>query len=239
MWFIQCSSEVDGVIVIDTTVDIGIPAQTPVKLPPRAGMTHMLSRNTGALAGFLSAARGNRAPIIHYGYILRSRSGAEPDLVLESDMMKTIRAFAYNLPKPSRTAAVPITAQNRTEYIVLRSYLDTSKYTFLGLFPQFAEQYAKYDALFEQLSARILGAMRSRVIRDELRGADGGDDNSKGLASPVDHVAAVMLRKLETDVSQINPLDAHAPGIVMDFLIDATHLELYRSVLLTTRAPAV
>lgn len=240
LWLIQACNLTElntNSVMVPENVNIGIPAQTATVVPGtkgRALFKHMQDRNTNAMGRYLNSIRDvSSVPDIHYGYVLRSNSltgatCANSNIILESDLLKQIRFLMYNLPKRKFSEAVPVTAANRLEYTILRAYLSCStKYVFLNLFPQFGEQYRKYDILFTKLSNRIIAALRNRNTRESITATKTPKD---AMNARIDKLAFALVKHIE-DCSRINAMDAQGPNIVLDFIMDRKHLDLYYTCL--------
>jgi hypothetical protein len=152
------------------------------------------------------------------------------NVMLESEMLKKVRNLMYNLPKATYAEAVPVTATNRLKYTILRAYLSCpNKYDFLNLFPQFSEQYRTYDTLFSKLSNRIISALRNRNTRNTI--TDSAVKNSRNdMNVRIDKLAFSLVKHIE-DCGRINAMDPQGPNIVLDFMMDKKHLDLYYTYL--------
>jgi hypothetical protein len=228
MWFIQsCDlarlNEEPFDLVVNTSEDIGLPLQVPAVLPEKKRLlAYCVEKNMHALDRYLSAARNRKTPEIHYGFIFRSKTG-QSDYMVESELLKTVRTLIYNLPKRRPAGATPITSGNRLEYAIFRAYLsNTTKSTFLGLFPQFEGRYRSYDDTFSKLSNRIIQILRNRNGREPARPP----------AGRIETVATSLAGHIRKHI-QVNVMDSQGPSIVSDFLLDYHHLELYFTCLIT------
>lgn len=236
MWLVQsCNlsklNEPDPVICVDRSPTIGIPVQIAVNFDKSIKleniMKYLINKNNAALDLYLkSDAEKN----IHYGYVLRCHSSnvinpAFNNVVLESELLKTIRTLIYNLPR--RNAGFTITAPKRKEYVALRSYLNiTMKTKFMRLFPQLAEKYDYYDSVFAKLLLRVLSLLRKRNNRDSLNDRSTGADE---LSNRINLTASNLIKDIEQ--CKINPLSPYAPNIVEDYLMRNEYLELYSTCL--------
>ena len=222
IWFIQSCDIVRGnetyeIIYLSNTENIGIPAQDTITYCGENIIHTIYDENSSALTKFI-----NPAAAIHYGFILRSVSGTNPDIIFESELLKTIRRLFYDLPKHKFTDATRITGvvtpQNRLEYIILRAYLShKSRYLFIDLFPQYAQFYKKYDIKFNMLSNKVI-----RLLRDKNIGASKLNASTKKM-----DILALELAKYIESQEHVNVMNEHGPGIVLDFLTDVRNLELY------------
>jgi len=246
MWLIQScnlkalNAEVP-VFETSASTNIGIPLQTSAVFTGIKGrqlFKYLQDKNTSAMSKYMSTLRESQ-PDIHYGYVLRSDSltgslSANSNIILESELLKQIRFLMYNLPKRRYNGAVPVTATNRLEYTILRAYLSCStKYNFLNLFPQFNDHYRNYDVLFNKLTTRIISALRSRNARnaviDSVRTDKPGKNN---MNLRIDRLAYALVKHIE-ECGRINAMDQQGPNIVLDFIMDKKHLDLYYTCLFT------
>jgi len=228
MWLIQsCDLTTFTSDSISVDTNIGIPLQTTATLPKmnkRNLLRWMQVHNEKALTNYVNSVReGARCPEIHYGYVLRNNNlGANANIILESELLKQVRFHMYNLPKRNQSELL-VNADNRLEYTVLRAYLGMHKYVFLNLFPQFTENYRKYDALFNKLSSRVVSALRNRGVRESVFNSIKTNDN-------INKVAVTIIKDIE-DCGRINVMDSQGPGIVSDFIMSKKYLDLYYSCL--------
>ncbi len=220
LWFIQ-SCDLDelnynGKYVIKTDEDIGIPLQTLTNLGGHKGNSlhdMLFNKNQQSVVMFTkSLTDGSKTPDIHYGFILRSRTGAD-DIIIESELLKKIRMLMYNVPTSQKMTN--ITPRGRMQYMILRSYLsDVNKFIFLQLFPQFMPEYKRYDQEFFQLGEKIISIMRNRSAIPRPQG------------QKLDALAARMAARLKND-THINVMDAYGPSIVNDFLMQGKYIDEY------------
>jgi hypothetical protein len=250
VWLVQ-TCDIDainaGKLAINVNCDIGIPQQAVVVFPQVAEaasaektLTHselmdiILARNASAVTEYTSAVAGglfqgvwkSKPPNIHYGYVLRaaagSNLGAFENILLESELLKNIRGYVYNIPK-KRLGKCSITSEFRIEFIALRAYLSNiTKFAFISLFPQFAYLYKKYDGIFEKLVNRIISCLRGKDFRKTSGGLTPMDRLVVGLT---DHVRQ----------SGINASDPESFTIIQDFLLNRDHLDLYYECIIITR----
>jgi hypothetical protein len=239
MWLIQ-SCDLNALnaenpsLDISLTTNIGIPLQTNATFSGLRGsrlFDMMCDKNNNAFMQYMSTIRTSQ-PEIHYGYVLRSDSTDNyvSNVMLESELLKKVRTLMYNLPKRTYAEAVPVTAINRLKYTILRAYLSCpNKYDFLNLFPQFTEQYRTYDTLFSKLSNRIISALRNRNTRNTI--TDSAFKNARSdMNARIDKLAFSLVKHIE-DCGRINAMDPQGPNIVLDFMMDRKHLDLYYTYL--------
>lgn len=185
------------------TACTGLTGQRVVPIPTGAKLSNWLVRHgQGSLGAYL---RGRPNPPIYYGAILRGNPGY-PDILLESDLMSTIRNLMYNFPKECGANVVP---ETRASYMVLRALLKGSPH-FLSLFPQFRKQYKKYEESLDDLADRVLKVMTTGEV---------GPNQLDQYANSV----AVQL----SQVALVNPNNGHAKSIVVDYLTTAGDSDRY------------
>ena len=226
MWLIQTTdlaqinAQNSPGVVTDTKAELGLPLQTVPELAERS-VKWLLARNAEALDQYLSTLRNNIAPRIHYGYVLRSKSGG-PDIILESKLLKKVRNLMYNLPK--RGMYITVNIQDRLEYTILRSYLNVNSHAvFKTLFPQYESYYQKYDAVFWKLANGIVANIRNRTPV----GSSKPTRRNRGPSNDViEALAASMAARLER-TTKINVMDPNSNDIVKDYLMDVRNLDMY------------
>lgn len=211
MWLIQSFDRTTGKV---GPAKIGIPPQPRADIPSHGVRDWVTTKNSRALDKYMVSARAG-APAIHYGYIFRAKNADNPDIVLESELLRKVRDTVYNLPQSQRKYIGAITPTVRLEYVVMKAYLCVSgRAIFMQLFPQFASRFKKYSETFAQLAAKIVVLL--------------GD---KAPAPPADGVRmdglAVLLANHLRRVVQVNVMDAAGPSIVDDFLMHPQHLDLF------------
>lgn len=214
-----------------TDENIGLPAQTLAKFPVKAYknlVNFMMELNNASFNSYMNSVKSDGEPkpdvqpAIHYGYILRcSSAGAHSNILLESELLKRIRLFVYNLPK-HKSEYTPVTPETRVEYTVLKAFLDyQNKSTFFTLFPQFTPNYHKYTNIFNKITNKVMLALKSKNARDTL---------ILNQISPVDKLSAKLVKKIE-EHGRISVLDSQGPSIINDFIMDKKYLDLYFSML--------
>ncbi len=235
MWFIQCcaldqANAAPYKIVTSASADIGIPIQMPSMIPelsPRDVMEWIAATNNQAMNAYTVSMKGAMkgspyeqvTPVIHYGFILRSDTA---DIIMESDLMKTVRKLVYNLPKNNYRNLVHIDALDRLDYAVLRAFLsENATGPFRILFPQFNEKFKTYNSLFLDLSSKIISILRQRSPTDARP-----DDS----VAPIDKLAKYFAQHIQAQTG-INVMNASGQSIVIDFLRDRRYLDMYYSFL--------
>jgi hypothetical protein len=194
--------------------NIGIPPQLPVTINianPREAWARMTDANTKSI----EALRQSRP---HYGYVLRGRAingrAPPPDVILESKLFEYIRKNVYNVPK-HRDGFTPILPKHRAEFVTLRAYLSNStKFTYMTLFPQYVPLCKRYDVIFDDLTDRIIKAMRDNDKKQQRQANTMTDRLVLGLSS---HIAK----------AGINVNNRESKSIIQDFLLNPGNIDLY------------
>jgi hypothetical protein len=217
------ASAVKPMLVVSTRDDIGLPIQSPLQFSPDMTsdviMQTLRKHNDNALTEFTKSLSGDFVISPHYGYFLRPRSQRHDlcDIMFESTLLTLIKSALYNFPKKRNTGESDLTPDNRMEYAKLRAYLsNTIKYPFITLFPQFQNDYARYDALFSKIADRII-----QIIRKP---------QDKKSSDPRIEIIAQKFSAHIKD-KQINVLCNEGTAIVLDFLRDKRYLEMYFTIL--------
>lgn len=205
---------VKPMLIINTKDDIGIPVQVPLQFADR---THLLAtlqkHNEDALVEFSKSLDGDFVVSPHYGYFLRPKGAGLSDIIMESTLLNLIRKSLYNFPKKRNQGESELTYENRLEYAKLRAYLSgTVKYPFITLFPQFKEDYERFDIIFRRIADRIIQILR--------RPGDKKNNDQR-----IEIVAQRFAATIKD--SQINVNGQDGLSIVMDLLADKRHLEFY------------
>ncbi len=155
----------------------------------------LISRNQNALDDYLrsvpvpkkgkdATAFKTHAPHLHYGYILRdSRWHSVSHVMLESTLLKQIRQYIYNLPKPNKQHATihpKINESNRLNYSILRAYLSPfgQREQFLRLFPQFTATYGYYDDIMMKITKRVIKQFKGHNSNGHASGHANGHSSS-------------------------------------------------------------
>ena len=155
---------------------------------------------------------------IHYGYILRSplREGNfVSNILIESELMKVIRQFMYNLPKPNLFECfgkqIVIDNSNREKYCMLRNFLDRGNLpTFQALFPQYDEKLVEFNARIEVIVDKVLECNRRKPS-----GAIGG-------TSIDDQIATAMHQFISSTESSGQLIGSR--DVVRDFILDVRNM---------------
>lgn len=215
------AASVRPVFTVNVNDDIGLPIQAPIQFPD--GMTsekkaEMLYRhNENALIEFTKSLSGDFVVSPHYGYFLRPRDDNLCDIMYESKLLALIKRALYNFPKKRMPGESELTPDNRLEYAKLRAYLsNVIKYPFITLFPQYSQDYVRYDTLFNRIADRIVQIIRRPTDRK---------NNDPRIEILAQKFAAHIKDK------QISVLSEDGHSIILDFLRDKRYLELYFTIL--------
>ena len=192
---------------------------------------------------------------IHYGYILR---GTNPltNVILESELLKKIRQFMYNLPRGERlreltTRGINIDHTNRVKYCVLRAFLNFEHNNlFIQLFPQFHPLYAEYTKMINDVTTRILRCFKDKKTKQRMTASTAVTTNATSSTSTsieqphtqlnvstdtrsvsdliLDSIVSSLYNHIATRV-QINPYEQHAKEIIHDWITTTSYTDLYFS----------
>ncbi len=191
----------------------GLPKQTAVEV---SNFDDLLATNANALGNYY--ANG----VLHYGYMLRGdfdELGDIANVMLESQLMKTVRLLFYNNTK--HIEKIKLTNENRISHIALRAYLTHQhKYDFVQLFPQFKSYYDSFDSIFNDVAKQVMNALRQVDSKKKLESFRRvpGDFRRYGV---IMEVAATIFHKFESKhIRGFNPRKEGARGIIMDQITD-------------------
>lgn len=219
---ILSKSNTKPVLIINTKEDIGLPIQAPLEIKGDAKeiIATLRSHNENALVEFSKSLSGDFLEAPHYGYFLRPKTSRADlcDIILESTLLNLVRKALYNFPKKREFGQSELTPENRIEYAKLRSYLSGSiKYQFLTLFPQFHEDYVRFDTLFKKIAERIIYIIRH-------------PEDKKIIEQRIEVVAQKFASIIKEQ--KINTSGPEGLSIVLDILNDRRHLEFYFTFLI-------
>ncbi len=223
MWLICVRNCSTGEIV---DIDIGIPLQPTMQLPPIAENTGsntdilewMKQKNENALASYKS--RGKNSSEIHYGFILRSKTNA-PDYILRSTLLITVMKLIYTLPKRHYNTTLQLTSENRAEYFALKSHLSYHKRAeFEALFPQ----YGKYQEKFSRILTSLVN-----VIVESFKGIKKNTKTTL-LDQRIAEIAHIMVDHLKKH--GINIIDSGTLSIIVNYVTDVKYIDWYFACLI-------
>lgn len=222
LWFI-CAHDIKALNDGTEPRELAVPG---VSVQVVADISTVMSRCTGALDAYMNACKGAcgesatlNSPPTYYGAILRSKSGANPDYMIESTLLKRIRKLMYTLPHQQRRFVGEITPANRVAYLTLRAYLSPARGDFIVLFPQYAETMANYGKMFQALAGQIVTNLRDRQPTPAV--------------TPSERLAEQLAAHLR-EHTQLNAMDATGPSIVYDFLMQPEHTDMFYATLIYT-----
>lgn len=205
-------------------VGIGLPVQTPMEfaagLSNDAIVNNLIARNKNAVEEFTK--QGDVKPPPHYGYVLRPKhaSSGVCDILLESTLLQMIKRTLYNFPKKRNATETMLTSDNRLEYAKLRAYLGIRiKYPFITLYPQFAADYTRFDAIFNKVATMIVALAKKNPIQS--------DGTVNGA------VAEIIASKFSDHIKKkgINVTGIDGVAMAMDIIVDIKYLEMYFTLL--------
>jgi len=184
--------------------------------PPQRDFDALLATNASALGDYYASGK------LHYGYMLRGDFddlGDIANVMLESQLMKTVRLLFYNNTK--HIDKIKLTNENRISHIALRAYLTHQhKYDFVQLFPQFKNYYDMFDGIFNDVAKQVMGAMRQVENKKKLESFRRvvGDYRRYGV---IMEVAAFIYHKFESKhIRGFNIRKEGAKSIIMDQITD-------------------
>lgn len=190
------------------------------------------------------AASGDTSAI-HYGYILR-REPTEDDvfsnIIIESDLLRKIRQFMYNLPKGERmnelsARGVHIDNTTRQEYCIIRSYLDrNNRDLFMKLFPCFHSQFTKYDELIASIVNRIIQCYKNRRTKMKIQNTSGKRPNVSDNTVIIDRLAAPLMNHISSIEPQLTPHNPKTRDIIYDYVVRSEYVDLFFSVIQQQKA---
>lgn len=194
------------------------------------------NKNIDALSDYTWSVTNNSAPIINYGYILRS---ATSNVLLESTLMRRIRNYVYNVPIHVRSSCTSSSSQNSIlsgssqnsvlsgsslNYIILRAFLHyPTKTQFIRLFPQFSTKYSELSSYMEKIVSGVIDSLRNT-------NAYAATIESASANNKLD-IAAVKFIKLITADPSINVFDVNAQSIITDYIVDAKYTDFFYDLL--------
>lgn len=157
-WFIQSIETTDFETINhtkSTCENIGLPFQKEININ---------ELDFKAVCGILNKSLENylrNNENLYLGLILRSdkiQTGEYSDILLESTLWNEIRHMIYQIPYTVSKQNRYYNSQNfkNIDFVILNSYLDfRKKLIFISLFPQYKENYEKYDSLIENITDQI------------------------------------------------------------------------------------
>ena len=229
-WVVSAYDNINQTFV-DTT--FGLPTQTACSIP--MDMKRIKAKLDDGMRAFTLSISRNRknvtasvmttqTPAIFYGYILRRKSSSVDDaqpatwqnknnnVILESDLLKSIRQMMYNVPK-NIPDVLTIDTSNRLEYMCLQAYMNhRTRYVFPTLFPQLESYHKRYNEFFTKIADWVIGTIKGQTCPSpDAR-------HRKIVASICAHIK---------EHGNVNVSNSDGRGIVMEFLINPLYTNMY------------
>jgi hypothetical protein len=172
----------------------------------------LMNNNREAMNNYLES-KTNKNPFIHYGYVLRSKTQENPDIVLESELLKFIRKCVYNIPRLSF-----ITHENRLSYIILREFLSTkTRQDFIAVFsPKFDAEFTKLKSRFDIVVEDLIKILSMKGYRNDVFKMD----------TPYNEILTALCTSIESN-TKLFPFDQNISSIITDHIITTKFINLY------------
>ena len=229
-WFVQSCDlsalNTKGKLSINYESNIGIPNQTPVQMPEGDHAAWLHDSNASALTSYTTSIHRSEQQVpMHYGWILRHNDGTS-SLMFESTLLTKVRQLMYNMPKKN-SLIVLTTPRERLEYLLLKSYLNTStRFTFIELFPQFSPRYAYYEKIFERVVSLLTSALKNKSIKMALKN-NTPSKKSDGDSIIINGIASSFIGHIEINVKMTNIFDTEISSIIRDFVVDSRYTDVH------------
>jgi hypothetical protein len=235
-WFIQCCdlSKLnckDPQLDINLSVNVGIPLQETIAKPKvtcNADVLNWMSwHNSQSLRDFMNT-KSLKTPTIRYGFVFRRKSSANEsmfnDIIYESDLFLTIKRLVYNLPK-YKMPTTAMTPKMRMDFVTLRAFLGTdTRYEFMDLFPQFKDEFAKYET--------ILNSLRECISEKFASSSEDKPTNLSAYDPRVIYLAEHMTEHARKYLHQEQAMSKELlVGVLHDFVFDRQHINFYLNYL--------
>lgn len=240
-----CLIEVFDTITMErsTNIDVGIEYQKSLDLSDRqeVGLSlvnDIVDSNSTALKKYFQSLEMPEK-YIRLGYILKfpySVGGDHTCILMESNLMKRIRNCIYNLNN-SITQTLDINNNNRKQFIVLRAFLNyNNRDVFKKLFPQYKEDFDRYERLFDRVVKRMAYNYRKSELEKKL--PKNYEDEPEELsddfnAKTIDTLVANFMSLLQGE-EKVNIYDFNSTSIIEDHIIDIRNIPLVWKVLCET-----
>lgn len=250
MWQIQ-SFDVSGAAPVPVAPGLPLIPEQAVFRPPEGaqptGVTVGSLRDYGAQAieraCAFSAALAKGAgqlppylpPDIHYGFILRARDPSRCDglanVLIESPLLIRIRQIAYDRGGHGGRGQEEPTAPERARFVAMRAFLGPDGgSTFLGLNPDWAPQFRRFDAFVRSVVDLIIHTMRQR--------AQGISSREPALHSPAGKVAGALLQHICKHEPGLTPFHKEVASLVRDYVANPAYALLFLRALPADKAEA-
>lgn len=197
----------------------GLPMQNPTaKLTDMRKIKAKLDDGMRAFTQSIGRNKTTAPPSIFYGYVLRRSSATgnqqnkNNNVILESDLLKSIRQMMYNVPK-NIPDVLTIDINNRLEYMCLQAYMNhRTRYVFPTLFPQLESYHKRYNEFFTKIADWVIGTMKGQLC---------------SATDPRHRKIVVSICAHIKEHGNVNVSNSDGRGIVMEFLINPTYTNMY------------
>ena len=220
-------------------VDIGIPFQERLDLSDRTHfgasvINDAIDVNSSALSRYLQSIY-TETPYIRLGYIIKFNyeNGKEnSSVLLESDLMKRIRNCIYRMSEPIRYK-FRVRSEDREQFIILRAFLDYNNCdVFKRLFPQYIEDFNKYERLFAKVVDGVYDYYKTGTIRP-YSVSPSIDANEEDFKADIINELVNKLVLLFQAGEDLSSTDNNSKSIIRDYVVDVRNLPLIWTVIST------
>jgi len=145
-------------------VDAAAPISRRVPISFNLTLKDMLERNNDATPDCPSGlTSGPSRHIPHFGYILRSKDHTLPDIILESNIWRSIRQTIYQMPhaNSSQEYARIEDRFKAIHSVITDIFISDRRALFVKLFPQYANKIADYEERVNKLAIELTGSPTS------------------------------------------------------------------------------
>jgi hypothetical protein len=156
----------------------------------------------------------------HYGYLFRDPScmGANANVVIESNLMQSLRRMLYDFSAAKRDKRIRIDNNNRLSYTLIKCYLNYNlRSQFIKLMPHFEARFNHFNKVVNLVIAKVITRLRSR--------GRGGDSRS-----PLDNLAKTLTTQIMS-AEPVNVNDPNTRGIIHDRIVNPKYMSLWYRVL--------
>jgi hypothetical protein len=170
----------------------------------------------------------DKADALCYGFILRStdvsRTGSQSDVLIESDLLKSVRRLAYD--KAPRQFRDQLTCLSRLEYNAIRAFLTPEdRKTFLALYPAWKARFHAYDAFVRNVIRQTIHHLRVKSMQLDSPKASPVSTKTELIAQ---EMAAHILRS-----DPVQPFSQDVEKVVSDYVMDPRYTSWYLLALST------
>ncbi len=176
-----------------------------------------------------AASKADAASLLCYGFILRStdvsRTGSQSDVLLESDLLKSVRRLAYD--KAPRQFRDQLTCLTRLEYNAIRAFLTPEdRKTFLALYPAWKARFHAYDTFIRNVIKQTIHHLRVKSMQLDTPKASPVSTKTELIAQ---EMAAHILRS-----DPVQPFSQDVEKVVADYVMDPRYTAWYLLALSST-----